>query len=338
MTIKKSYLPGLDLLKLLTLFAISILHANEFVFFENEFPLGWEAPIWKTCSFYARLFAIGGQILIATIYFLFGFTQKSKLTLFKISIFCLVGQILLGISFKTIEWDIYSFILITNLFIITLPFFYKKNQYSLIISLLVTIIPPIIFQKLFNQESLGSILTGNYYLSSSGSWPLLPWFFLATFFYQLGLFASETQKYKNWYRQEKAIWIILFLISIPRVGAYYNLPIGPDFYHFAFYQDPYTFYSNFLPFLFLARISVLERWQNYFKNIKLVQLISRSYWNRYLGITYLYSILYLGIGMNYKSYFYYNPWAFDLYFIGIMPISEIFSRATVFLKLKLRLK
>ncbi len=334
MSITNQRILGLDLLKILTLVAIAIFHANEFVFFSDEFPLGWSSPILKTFFYYARLFGIGGQVLVSIIYFLFGYTKKSRHQLLKISFFSILGQVLLGIAFKTIEWDIYSYIFSVNILIIIFPFFYSYNFYSLIFSLCVLLISPNTFQSFFEPTSFLALLTGNFNQSSSGSWPLLPWAFLAILFYQLGILARESNKFLFWQKNEIFFWIFALVISLPGLGHYYNLPIGPNFYHFAFYQSSYIFFSNFIPFLFLGRISLLNGTQEFLANKNLPNFIYQTYWNQHLGLTYLCSILYLGIGINLKNLFFEHPFTFDLFFLGIMPISEGIARLIVLSKKK----
>jgi hypothetical protein len=334
MKISKDRIIGLDVLKFLTLIAIAILHANEFIFYEDKFPLGWKTPIWQISSYYARLFAIGGQVLVSIIYFLFGYTKKSKTELLKISLFSILGQIILGFAFNTFEWDIYTYLFATNILIISSPIFYQRNKYILILSILVIVISPKYFTGLLAKFPFLFFLTGDSAINQSGPWPLLPWFFLATLFYQSGLFLRESNFFTSWSKKESYLWPILFMLSIPNQGYYYWLPIGPNFYRFAFYQHSLTFFSNFLPFIFIGRISLLECVQSKLKDIKLIRLISQSYWNTHLGLTYLVSIVYLGIGINFKSFFLQTPWFFDLFFLGIMPISELFARVLIKMKKK----
>lgn len=326
---------GLDLLKFCTLLAIAILHVNEFVFFSDEFPLGNKSPIWHLFSYYARVFALGGQVLISIIYFLFGYTQKTRKELLKISLFAILGQGLLSFAFKIVEWDIYSYIFVTNILISSIPLLFKRNNLTLIISFLFLWISPSYFSNLFHPESFLSLLTGQFYLSSSGSWPLLPWFFLAAFFYQLGLFIKERNDLIIWSKWELIFWVMALGLSMPKLGFYYHLPIGPNFYHFAFYQDSITFFSNFFPFLLLGRLSLLANVQKFISNNSICRLISKSYWNQHLGLTYMSSILYLSFGMRLKDYFIEQPSLFDLFFVGIMPVSELLSRLMILIKTKI---
>lgn len=325
-----------DILKILTLLAIAVLHANEFVFYADIYPLGSSTPVWHFLSYYARVFTLGGQVLISLIYFLFGLSGKSRKSLALISVFASLGQIVLGIVFGAPEWDIYAYIAFSNL-VIMLPFFYKQNPALVLISLFFLCVPTHLFQQIAPDNDVWIILTGMKSEFNSGSWPLLPWMFLAVLNYQLGLYTKErTILLGSMSKSEKITWVALLALSLPFMGHYYRVPIGPNYYHFVFNQEPWIYWSNMLPFLFLMRAALLKAVQERLKNNRIVRWISNLYWNRHLGLVYLTSIIYLGIGMRFSNIFRDYPLIFDIFFIGIMPISEMTGR--LILKLIKRFK
>ncbi len=96
----------LDWLKVFILIAIQTFHANEFIFFEDDFPLISNSLIYMPAYYYARLFSLGGQGLVSIIYLLFGFSGKSRASLLKISGFAVIGQLILTFAFlKGIIWS-----------------------------------------------------------------------------------------------------------------------------------------------------------------------------------------------------------------------------------------
>lgn len=332
MTNTKERFQLIDVLKIMTLLAIAILHANEFIFYQDIFPLGVASPVWHAFSYYARIFTLGGQILVAIIYLLFGYSGKSKSSLLLISLFAIVGQLILAAVFQTVEWDIYAYLGVTNLLIVLIPWLYKENKFILVLSFLALCLPPDLFQKMTPDNAFWTILTGRMTDYNSGSWPLLPWFCLSTLFYQTGLMIkSGTFKLQTFHQSEKVIWPVLFLASLPFLGHYYWVPIGPHFYQFVFNQFPYIFWFNFLIFVFWIRLSLLVSMQAKLKQSKIVGFISGLYWVRHLGLVYLLSIIYLGIGMNFSDHFREMPWLFDLFFVGLMPLSELAGRFLVFI-------
>lgn len=330
MNMNKEHYYLLDYLKIMTLLAIAILHANEFVFYTDIFPLGSSTPIWHAMSYYARIFTLGGQVLVSLIYFLFGYSGKSRKALALIALFALLGQSVLALVFGGFEWDIYAYIAVSNLLILSIPFFYKKSSIFILVSFLFLSIPTEAFQMLATGSPVSVILTGLKSSYNSGAWPLIPWFFLTLLNYQLGLLVAEQRNRFGFLEiQEKVICIILLLISLPFLGAYYWVPIGPNYYHFVFNQKPWIYWANILPFLFIMRLALLYNVQAKLSGLKLSHWISQLYWIKHLGLTYLVSIIYLGIGMRFSEIFKHQPIFFDIFFIGIMPISELSGRLLV---------
>ena len=323
---KKDYLYLLDLLKFFTLISISIFHVNEFIYFTDLFPVENNSLLFWGSSFFARTFAIGGHVLVIITYFLFGYSRKSRISLLKISIFTILGHATLGFIFGTLEWDIYSYIGVSNLLIIAVPYLYKENKIVIGLSIFTLLMPPHIFNLSFPQVILGKLFDFN-----SGSWPLLPWFFLALLFYQAGLFAKDNIRLKIINLREIIIWVILSFCSLPFLGAYFWVPIGPNYYHFVFNQQPHTFWSNALVFIFILRLSLLKSVQNKINNNFILQFISNLYWIRLTGPTYLLSLIYLGLGMRLSMYFSKDQILFDIFFVFLMPVCELSSRLLVYL-------
>lgn len=334
MTNTRERLLLIDCLKIMTLLAIAILHVNEFVFYKDIFPLGNTSPIWFFFSYYARVFTLGGQILVSIIYLLFGYSGKSKKSLLLIALFASLGQLCLTLVFQTFEWDIYAFLAITNILLL-LPFFYQSNKFVMLLSFFILFLSPSFLQDITPDTFLFVILTGKMTGYNSGSWPLLPWFFLALLSYQLGLRLKARNFLAFTYKAEYLIWPVLFIFSMPFFGFYYWVPIGPNYYQFSFGQPQHIFWSNFLIFVLIMRLAFLNSVQAGIKQSKFVNWIANLCWVRHLGITYLLSIIYLGIGMNFSEYFERSPWLFDLFFLCLMPISELAGRFLLFIvKLK----
>ena len=330
-----SRLQLIDVLKFTALIAIAVLHSNEFIFYTHDFPLGSSSPIfYSVLTYYARFFVISGQTLVATIYFLFGYTAKSKKALLLTSLFAFLGQMTLALIFKTIEWDIYAFIAACNLLIVAFPFLYKKNLTSIMVSFLILLIPTYLFRELTPETPFFDILTGRMTDSNTASWPMLPWFFFSLMFYQIGLFARNNEAFKTIRPFEKILWPAIAMISLPVMLKYYHVPIGEYYYDFSFNQLPHIFWGNFWIFVLGIRLSLVTRVQENLRNYKSIDLISRLYWMRHLGLTYLISIIYLGFNIQFRDNFYQTPWLFDFFFIGLLVIPELLSR--LFIKLKKR--
>jgi hypothetical protein len=329
--IKKDHLYLLDFLKFFTLISITIFHVNEFIYFTDIFPANNNSLLFWGSSFFARVFALGGQVLVMITYFLFGYSRKSKISFFKIFLFTILGQSTLGLIFGSLEWDIYSYVGVSNLLIIAIPYFFRKNKIVTAFSIFTLLMPQNIFNFYFPDFSFSWIISEKLFDFNSGSWPLFPWFFLALLFYQAGLFAKDNIRLKIITSSEIVLWIILSFFSLPFLGAYFWVPIGPNYYHFVFNQQPHIFWSNALVFIFILRLSLLKTVQKKINNKLIFQFISNLYWIRQTGPTYLLSLVYLGFGMRLSFYFSDDPILFDLFFVFLMPICELSSRPVVYL-------
>lgn len=329
----------IDWLKILTLFAIQTFHANEFVFFEEDFPLINKSLIYSPAYYYARFFSLGGQVLVAIIYLLFGLSGKSKSSLLKISGFALLGQLVLTFAFfegdflAQIEWDIYLYIAATNITLLFLP----RASWGLAgLSFFMLLITPDFWKELFPAGILSDLLIGRSSNAPHGAWPMLPWFFLALLFFNLGSLVREKMIPLNtWKQSETFLWPILFGLTLPFLGHYYWTPIGPGFYEFNFHQSSHLFWTNFLPFIFFMRLAFLDSVKEKLSRHKLSRFIGSLMWTRQLGAAYIVSILYVGLGAKFEDVYRQNVFAYDLFFLSIMPVTEIIVRMFVSLKRKL---
>jgi hypothetical protein len=333
----KDRLHLIDVLKFTALIAIAVLHSNEFVFYTHDFPLGMKSPIFYcTLNYYARFFVISGQTLVATIYFLFGYTGKSKKALLLTSLFAFIGQMILTFIFQTVEWDIYAFIAACNILIVCIPFFFRKNIFIVVASFLMLLIPTFLFKENTPDSSFFAVLTGKMTDDNTGSWPMLPWFFFSLLFYQLGLISKNNEALKTIKPFEKIMWPLIALVSLPVMLKYYPVPIGEYYYDYSFNQLPHIFWGNFWIFVLGIRLSLVTSVQDRIRDNRIIQWISRLYWMRHLGLTYLLSVIYLGIGMQFRDVFYKDPILFDVFFVFLMPVPELFSRLIIYLVQKFK--
>lgn len=302
---------GLNIVKLIALVSIFVLHANEFIFYSDVHPTN--SKIYSLLALFARCHVISGQVLIFLIYFLFGFKNKTNLSLIKISLFALLGQVVLTLIFMSegqkIEWDIYLFIAVSNLILIILT--PVRNHWMMIVfSFILLWIPSLLYA--FPQPEI---------------WPLLPWFFLTSLAFATGcLFRKYVILFANGATWEWVLWPGLILISLPFFGAYFHTPIGANFYRFALYQKPWIFWANFWPYLFFIRISYLSTVQNTLQRLPLMRFVSRLHWCRHMGQLYLISVIMLGFAATQSDFFLNNPSYFDLFLLSVMPACEFISR------------
>jgi hypothetical protein len=336
---KKERLYLLDWLKLFTLFAIEVLHTNEFIFYTDNFPLMEQSFVFPSVLFFCRLFALGGQVLVAVTYLLFGLNGKTRKSLLGIAVFALFGQMVLtwvfaeGAFFSSFEWDIYLFIALSNLVIMLWP---RASWSLLTVSGLILLLSPPFLNELIPAHPISDFLIGRTGAEARGPWPVLPWLFLSLFFFHVGALIREGKiRFDIWHRSEKFLWPVLFGVSVPFLGHYYSSPLGPRFYEWNFHQSSHLFWTNFLPFIFIMRLSFLESVKKRLAAQSLSRIVGSLMWTRYVGICYIVAVIYIGLGSDYGDKFRENPWLFDLFFLSIMPATELIVR--LFLKIRARI-
>ncbi len=327
----------LDLQKIMMLLAIQTLHVWEFIVYEDSFVVDG-SRILQTFQWYARFFSLGGQVLVGAIFLLFGLREKSRQSLLAVCAFTLLGQIALLLAFMEngsflFEWDIYAYLFTTTLLLIFIP---RKNIPIAVMAFLLLWIPSSVWQGVFPPGLVGDILTGRTGEHSMGAWPLLPWFFHALLFFQLGtLISSGKLEVSRWHRWETFFWPIVVGFSLPVFGAFIMTPIGPHYYSFTFHQSPYVFWGNFLPYVLWTRVSFLDQVQTWAKQKRFLRWISSLAWSRHLGLSYVIAVLYVGLGAQFDQVLIKNPLLLDVFYLSVMPVTEIIARGILWLKNKL---
>jgi hypothetical protein len=324
----------LDVLKLFVLFSIQTLHVYEFIFYKDDVFLDGLSSVYIYTQYFARVFSLGGQILVAIIFFFFGLNSKTRLGLLKIAAFALFGQFVIACAFveeggvlQSLEWDIYAFIALTNVILALLP---EKKRHLLwlsFFSFLILWVPPAFWQGLFPQGTFFDILSGRLGPHNSGAWAPLPWFFHSLLFFALGSwFKDHRDLLRVFQKGELIIWGVLLLLCLSHFGAYFQTPIGPHYYSFNFSRSPFIYWANFLPFVFWMRVSFLDTIQGRLSKWSIFPWISQLAWTRYVGLTYVLAIIYVGIGAQFDEAFARIPYAFDLFYLSIMPVVELIAR------------
>ncbi len=327
----------LDLQKIMMLFSIQTFHVWEFIVYTDTFVIPG-SRILQTFQYYSRVFPLAGQVLVAAIFLLFGVREKSRNALLSVCAFTLMGQVALLLAFMEngsvfFEWDIYAYLFTTTLLLIFIP---RKSFPIAVVSFLLLWIPSSMWQELFPPGIPGDILTGRTGEHTAGAWPLLPWFFLAQLFFQLGtLTAAGKLNLSRWHQWETFFWPIAVGFSLPVLGAYFVTPIGPKYYLFAFHQNPYVFWGNFLPFIIWTRISFLDEVITWAGKKKFLVWISTLAWTRHLGLSYVIAVLYVGLAAQFDQYIIRHPFVLDTFYLSVMPVTEIIARIILKLKKKL---
>ena len=331
MITKRRHYHLLDLLKMGALIAIQVLHTHEFIFFEDLFTLRDKSLFFEgVMDYIGRFFTLGGQIIVGVTFFLFGLNAKGRKALLKVSLFALLGQLILSVIFMDLEWDIYIFLSFSCLILSLIPLEKRSLKIWMMVSMGFLIVPPSFWQNTFPAGTFFDILGGRMGYHHSASWAPFPWFFLCLLFLSVGAYVREHKEaFEKWQKVDSILWPLLLILSWPVIGFYYHTPIGPHYYQFNFTQAPWIFWGNFWIYVFWMRISLINRVQDETEKNAFFRWISNLMWSRNLGLTYLVGVIYVGIGMQWDEEFKTIPYLLDVYFALIMPVSEIIVRVLI---------
>lgn len=335
----KRHLYLLDLLKLGVLFSIQALHCWEFIFFDDAQVLNDRAFFFPhIASPFARVFSQGGQILVSTIYLLFGLHGRSRQSLLRISLFALLGQVVLTLIFMSesgffsgLEWDIYIFLALNNVLLALIPEERRSWWIFSFAGFLGLCFSPPLLQAALPDGPFWDVLVGRYTPTNSGAWAPLPWCAIPLLFLSLGAKLRERPDLgRQWLPWEFALWGLALLGALPGLGHYYDTPVGPHYYQYNFSSPQLLFWANFVPVLLWLRLSLLDRVQAWLAAKPWMRLLSRSQWVRRLGVTYLVAVIYVGLGSQFEEQFYLHPFWMDAFFVSIFLVAETVPRALVF--------
>jgi hypothetical protein len=329
----------LDILRLLSIFAIVFFHCSEFIFYNDNIPVSNPSITYLITSFYARLIPFSGQSIIFLSFFLWGITKKKLIfRLYYIAVF-LCGHLIINYSFSetikdSLNWDIYPFLFASFLTVIQISkVTLKTNKVLLFISLLALFIPTHYFHFPIKYDLLADVIYGACHKGLSGAWPLLPWIALPIFSYTLGRFLFSYKK--NLFTMakiESIVWVFLLFISFSSIYFIYpwsifDVPIGANFYCFMLNLHPTNFWSYFIPFLYLIRVSFLGTVNQYLTNCRFAIFVSSMYWNTHFALTYVCQIAVLFIFSYFSDYCLEQLFLYDLILIATVPVSELLSRS-----------
>ncbi len=324
---KTNQLHLINLLKLISIFAIITLHLNEFLFYLDSNPLNDASFIYPVIANISRYIPFSGHTIIFIIFFTWGLKKKRvKSPLVFVGILCLVHA-LLNLPFiqwsenifEQFEWDIYPFIIISYFVVVLLDRIKRLSLSIILFSIFFLSIPTHYFQDSFNLFILKNIFVGNCKEGFAGAWPLIPWIFLPILAYFCAPVIKEQKSFK---KVEILFWLPALILGYTQFGLVYDTPIGPEFYCYMLNVPPVTMWGNFIFTLFIIRLSVLDSLQHYLNKSSTVKFVSNLSWSKHFGFCYI-THLFILITLSFFKDIAQTPIVFDLIALLIFPITEI---------------
>lgn len=329
---------GIDVVRLLSFIAIAI-HHFVWVIWYSAPPEEATHAGWFWVSAYARSISFSGHTILFLSCYLIAKaeTRVSKtwkvvgLVAFGWFLFCLFEW---GQNPVFWIWDIYPLIVIGLATALMFRQISTKLVYAAgLVGFLMTWI------EFWNWPVFESLpLQWRHWLVGDcrvdlADWPILPWIGILWMPYAIGtwdrqLGSRTASHFSLWRKWEWALWPVLLVGALPRLGAFYNITLGPDFACFSFRQTPLVFWSHFVYVVFLLRISLLDRVEVWLAKWSLVRAIGNLRISQAFGIAYLihYTLIemirfYFGKPLAASS----NMMLVTLVFI--LPLTELLVRA-----------
>jgi hypothetical protein len=326
-----------DFWRLVSLGAITCFHVYSAVWW-IDFP--WDklrGELIYYYQYYPRIFSFSGQSVVFLTAFLWGFLGRPLRLKRILPIFVLGAAVLVGLytdwstGLVSWEWDIFQYFALGTLTVMALQVCSPKVRNAFgALGFLLLLVP---FWKMEFLSSLSEwwqhVLVGVCDESGRGGWPFLPWIGLLWF----GLWLGEwTRLHPIPGRWERWICILVLLASLPNLGGFVTVDIGPGFYCYVMRQAPIVFWSQFIWVVASARFSAHPQLLEWSERRPWLLWPSSLYVCRYFGAAYLVGLLFLIPGMVYSDFFQRNLWLFDSYYLLMVPGIELTLRCLIGIK------
>ena len=234
----------------------------------------------------------------------------------------------------TWAWDVYSFLLASLLVCRLLDRAFRARRWLIPVLLAPMFISDGIWQALATQfapdSSFVQFLIGHPHGEFDG-WNLVPWLGLPT-----ALFLMGRENGERWLRSpeklrvsrnEVLLWGVTLIALFWQYDPRYPVPLGPSFDAFVFHLEPLYFWPQFSVFLFLLRLGLDSRVNQWLAQTPVVSPLSRGVshlaWCRHFGWCYLVQILlFLSVGQDIYNWNQ-NPEAFNFLWLGVFLAAEV---------------
>ncbi len=337
---------GLDLVRFLSFIAIVFHHYHYVMWYTVDIDVSKYFWGWQIIEAYSRSIAFSGHTILFLSAFLIARAESTFFKTYKVILWSILGWFIFCLfewspNHAFWFWDIYPLIaagLMTAVVLKkgTIKWFSKSAILLSVLGFFTLWIPFWTWPSLQVQSLFWrSWLIGDCQ-TDFADWPLLPWIGIVWMGYGLGSYAHQYKKenqqnwLKLWGKKEFIFWIPILVLCLPNMNTFYRIQFGPYFSCFSFRQEPWMFWSSFIPVLFVLRLCLLESTQNFLQKFKIVHFISRLKISTHFGVIYLlhYTVV------EATKYFKFRVDGADavlsfLVYLAIIPITEILARILI---------
>lgn len=334
---KTRYL-GIDLLRLIWLFAIIYFHTLETFFYNNDYVLSLGDSLFSFFQYPVRALTFSGFAIVSLSSFLLGW-----ITMGKKKWATLMGVLALGALFLSwlegdeqqmfyIQWDIYYFHFASFALIAVLQVRRWLLYGATVLTLPLLFFPVWSWDYLLNDYGyLKDLLLGDCSRQiGQGSWPLLPWIAIPLIMYSGAKWIQSHPNIKHAFlypkKQEWMLWAVVLLASLPWIDGYFWTPIGPDFSCYVHRRPPIEFWSQWVWILFLMRLSFVRSVNDFLHRQKWLRPISNLQWSKNMGLAYALHFIFLNVGHNWTEQYRTHGLYLDAFFISLLVGVEISCR------------
>ena len=300
-----------DFLRFLSFVAIAIHHYAWIFFYTKDVPpiiagTTYTGIMQLVTESYARSLSFSGFTIVGLAAFFQAFTQQTFKKRFFLFSFLLLGWVVFCILVALETgfypgWDVYP-LLFTGLITCTIAEKISSKFVKLlgVVGHLLLLIPFWNFSHFFDipfflKQALIGVCENDL-----ADWPILPWIGLIWLSYWAGWeinrvirgenSASETVRPESILditKGESFVWVGLLIASLPQLGAYYHVPLGPEFPCFVYRQNPYVFWSSYIWVVFIVRIAFDSRVRTKIDGIRFFKVISNLAMTRHFWLAYI---------------------------------------------------
>lgn len=336
----------IDIVRLISMFCIICFHTYSVVYYVEYVNARFYGSVFHSITPLPRFMAFSGLSILGISVFLFGLRWPEKPSLKFLAGLMFAGMLLLLVGqgdepFRDLvwEWDIYQFLVVCLFLLYFLSSHPLWTRVLGIIGLITTFIPLWPYSDAWNIPILlKHIFFGVCDGGGRGGWALYPNLGFAFFHFALG---REVRKNKFRFSRfpvwEAVLWLVLLIPSVPHLGEYIDVTVGPNFYCYIFRKPPLIFWAHYVWILFFLRVALWERWNRFLSTQFWARWISNLEWSRSFGVCYFLHLVWILVVANWSEKLPAGGWQFDVFSLSVIPVVEMMARGVRWLRQKKRL-